>query len=100
MRFIIYLIIAFSAFCLSLFFVTVPVLKKISLKMQGEIFTFRTALTATSKSNSTSAKYDIYWSAAAVLLSLLITFFLIGLLDYLKIVEFHTPGQLGEDLGD
>ena len=92
-RFITYLIIAFSGFYLLLYFVTIPILKKVSLKMQGETFTFRTIQTATAKSNSTTAKNDIYWSSAAILLSLLITFSLIGLLDYLKIVELRTLGQ-------
>jgi hypothetical protein len=91
-RFLIYLVIAFSVFCLSLYFVTVPILKKISLRTQGEAFAFRTIQAATS-SNSTAARNDIYWSMAAVFLSLLITFFLIGVLDYLKIIEPRTSGQ-------
>lgn len=89
-RFVLYLISAFSIFYLLLYFVIIPILKVISVKISGKQFIFSTSLVK--KSNSSLVKSNIYWSLSAILLSLLITFLIIGLLDYLKIIEFHDNG--------
>lgn len=76
--------------CLAvLHLVVVPLLERLSVRVPGEAFSFRMHAVAARDRAASPARRDLHWSAAAVLLSILIVMCLAGLADLLGIVALR-----------
>ena len=76
----------FLLVCIPIFFallhiVIIPMLKRISIAVQGTSFTYRLQAGAKSRTINEKAKWDILWSALAVMVSIALTLLIIEIIN-------------------
>ncbi len=95
----IYLLVGIPTFFLLLHLAVIPILRKIAIAVQGEPFTYRLQTWMDSKATGRVSKWDILWSALAVMLVMTLSGLALVLLGHLGVVpKMDSPGiQSGPD---
>ena len=95
----IYLLVGIPTFFLLLHLAVIPILKKIAIAVQGEPFTYRLQVGMKSKASVRVAKWDILWSALAVMLAMTLcglVLIILGNFGVVPKIDSH-PNSLGPD---
>ena len=82
-RFTVYLFLAIPLYFGFLHLAILPLLQKLSLCLQGTMFTYRLQPGVPSETPEPYKKYDIFWSFGANALALILSFIPLGIIEEL-----------------
>lgn len=80
-RFLIYFFLTLPIYFGLLYWVIIPQLKKLALRVQGASFTYRLRAHESTSTPANLAKYDYYWSAAATMLAFVLSVIPFGIIE-------------------
>ena len=80
-RFVIYFLITVPLYFGSLYWVVLPVMRRVSVRIQGTSFTYRLKPNEPTKTPPKYAKYDIAWPFVATLIAFVLSVIPFGIIE-------------------
>ncbi len=80
-RFVVYFLLTVPLYFGLLYRVVIPVMRKVSVRVQGTSFTYRLKPNVPTKTPPQYAKYDIAWSFAATFIAFVLSMIPFGIIE-------------------